>query len=154
MSWFVGGVSSGGDTSSFLQERGETGVQMYQEDMLQGAVKHLNMTLFSGQEWVFQQDSVPDQRAKTIQEWLRRNLQAFISTENWLSGSADLKPLDNKLWALLEDIACRKRHNSLRSPWIRGVRRQQSGWSVSRLASRHRAAILSDTTINEILELL
>jgi len=25
---------------------------MYQEDMLQGVVKHLNMTLFSGQEWV------------------------------------------------------------------------------------------------------
>jgi len=35
----VGGVPSGGDTSSFLQERGETGVQVYQEDMLQGVVK-------------------------------------------------------------------------------------------------------------------
>ena len=78
---------------------------MYQEGVLQGAVKHLNMTLFSGQEWVFQQDSVPDQKAKTIQEWLWRNLLAFISTKNWLSGSADLKPLDNKLWAVLEDIA-------------------------------------------------
>jgi len=30
----VGGVPSGGDTSSFLEERGETGVQVYQEDML------------------------------------------------------------------------------------------------------------------------
>jgi 2,3-bisphosphoglycerate-independent phosphoglycerate mutase len=46
----VGGVPSGDDTSSFLQERGETGVQVYQEDMLQGVVKQLNMTLFSGQE--------------------------------------------------------------------------------------------------------
>jgi hypothetical protein len=45
----VGGVPSGGDTSSFLQETGETGVQVYQEDMLQGDVKQLNMTLFSGQ---------------------------------------------------------------------------------------------------------
>jgi hypothetical protein len=35
----VGGVSSGGDTSSFLQEGGETGVEVYQEDMLQRAVK-------------------------------------------------------------------------------------------------------------------
>jgi len=26
---------------------------MYQEDMLQGVVKYLNMTPFSGQEWVF-----------------------------------------------------------------------------------------------------
>jgi hypothetical protein len=30
----VGGVPSRGDTSSFLQERGETGVQVYQEDVL------------------------------------------------------------------------------------------------------------------------
>jgi len=58
---FVGGVPSDGDTSSFLQERGETGVRVYQEDVLQGVVKQLNMTFFSGQEWVFQQDSVPAQ---------------------------------------------------------------------------------------------
>ena len=68
-----------------------------QEDVLQGVVKHLNMALFSGQEWVFQQDSVPAQKTKTIQEWLWRKLLAFISTENWRSRSADLKPLDNKL---------------------------------------------------------
>jgi hypothetical protein len=40
------------------------------------------MTFFSGQEWVFQQDSVRAQKAKTSQEWLRRNLLAFISAEN------------------------------------------------------------------------
>jgi len=80
-----------------FQERGETGVRVYQEDVLQGVVKHLNMTFFSGQEWVFQQDSVPAQKAKTAQEWLRRNVPAFVSTENRLSGNADLKTLDNKL---------------------------------------------------------
>jgi hypothetical protein len=32
-----------------------------------------------------------------------------------LSGSADLKTLDNKLWAVLEDMACREGHNSLES---------------------------------------
>jgi len=80
--------------------------------MLQGVVKHLNMT-FSGQESVFQQDSVPAQKAKTTQEWLQKNLLAFISAENWLLGSADLKTLDNKLWAVLKNVACRKRHNSL-----------------------------------------
>ena len=97
------------------KERGETGAPVYQEDVLQGTVKQLNMTLFSGQEWVFQQDSVPAQKAKITQEWLRRNLLAFISAENWLSGSADLKPLDNTLWAVLEDKACRECHNSLDS---------------------------------------
>jgi hypothetical protein len=79
-------------------------------------------------------------------------------TEHWFSGNADLKPLDNKLWDVLEDMACRKHHNSLeslkRSPWRRSVQRQQSGRSVSRLAARHRAAILSDIIINENLKLL
>jgi len=58
------GVPSGDDTSSFLQERGETGVRVNQEDMLQGVVKQLNITLFSGQEWVFQQDSVPARKPR------------------------------------------------------------------------------------------
>jgi hypothetical protein len=64
----VGVVPSEGDTSSFLQERGETGVRVYQEDVLQGVVKQLNMTLFSGQEWVFQKDLAPTYKAKTTKE--------------------------------------------------------------------------------------
>jgi hypothetical protein len=79
------------------KERGETGVQVYQDDMLYGVVKHLNVTFFSGQEWVFQQDSVPAQKANTTQEWLQSNLLVFISAEDWPLGSADLKTLDNKL---------------------------------------------------------
>jgi hypothetical protein len=47
---FVGGFPSQGDTSSFLQERGQTGAQVYQEDVLQGVVKPLNTILFNGQE--------------------------------------------------------------------------------------------------------
>jgi len=60
----VGGVPSVGYTSSFLHERSETGVRVYQEAVLQGVVKQLNMTLFSGQEWVFQQDSVRAQKPR------------------------------------------------------------------------------------------
>jgi hypothetical protein len=86
---------------------------VYQEEVLQRVVKHLNMTSFSGQEWVFQHDSVPGQRAKTTQEWLRRNLVAFIGAEDWPSVSTDLKTLVYKLWALLEGMACREHHNSL-----------------------------------------
>ena len=37
---------------------------------------------------------------------------AFISAEDWPSESPDLNSLDYKLWALLEDMACRKRHNN------------------------------------------
>ena len=70
--------------------------------MLQGIVKHLNLTFFGGQQLFFQQESVPTQKAKTTQEWLRSNLLAFISAEDWPSGKADLKTLDNKLWAVLD----------------------------------------------------
>ena len=74
----------------------KTGAQVYQEDVLQGVVKPLNTALLSGQKWVFQQDSAPAHKAKTTQEWLWRNVLAFISTEDWPSGSPDLKPLDYK----------------------------------------------------------
>ena len=55
-----------GDTFSLLQESSEIGVRVYQADVLQGDVKQLNMTLFSGQEWVFQQDSVLAQKPERI----------------------------------------------------------------------------------------
>jgi hypothetical protein len=41
-----------------------------------------------------------------------------------------------------------------KSPWRQSVRRQQGGRRISRLVSRHRAAILSDIIANECLKLL
>jgi len=46
------------------------------------------------------------QKAKIKQEWLWRNLLAIISDKSWFFGNADLKTLDTKLWALLEDMVC------------------------------------------------
>jgi hypothetical protein len=43
------------------------------------------------------------------------DVPAFISAKDWPSGGSDLTPLDYKLWAVLEDMACRKRHNNLDS---------------------------------------
>jgi hypothetical protein len=81
------------------------------------------MAFFTDQEWVFQQDSVTAQKAKTTQEWLQRNLLTFISAENWLSGSADIKTLGSKLWAILEDMVCQNCHNleSLRRSLVKAV---------------------------------
>jgi len=63
----------------------KTGAQVYQEDVLQGVLKHLNTNVFNGQKWVFQQDSAPAHKAKTTQGWLWRNVPAFISAEDWHS---------------------------------------------------------------------
>jgi hypothetical protein len=54
-------------------------------------------------------------KAKTTQEWLRRNVLAFIRAEVWPLGSPDLKLRDCKLCAVLEDRACQKHHNNLDS---------------------------------------
>jgi hypothetical protein len=73
------------------------------------------MTVFSGQKWVFQLNSAPTHKAKTTQEWLWRNIPAFISAKNWPSGSPYLNLLDYNLWAVLEDMACQKHYNNLDS---------------------------------------
>jgi len=53
-SWFGGGVSLQGVTTLHFCEKGvKTGARVYQEDVLQGIVKPLNMTVFNGQKWVF-----------------------------------------------------------------------------------------------------
>jgi len=54
-------------------------------------------------------------KAKTTQEWLQRNVLAFISAKDWPWGSPNLNPRDYKLWAVLEDMACQKRHSNLDS---------------------------------------
>jgi inhibitor of nuclear factor kappa-B kinase subunit alpha len=78
------GVSHQRVTPLHFCEKGvKTGARMYQEDVLQGAVKSFNMTVFNGQKWAYQQDSAPAHKAKTTQEWLRRNVLAFIRAEDW-----------------------------------------------------------------------
>ena len=141
------------------KERGETGVRVYQEDVLQGVVKHLNMTFFSGQEWVFQQDSVPAQKAKAT---------------FWPSSVPKIGPWGvqtSKPWTINCGLFWRTWHAESivtaftargdplrrqwqRASWRRCVRRQQSGRSISRLVLRHRAAILRDIITNENLKLL
>ena len=49
------------------------------------------------------------------QKWLRRNIPAFFSAEDWPSGSPDLNPRNYKPWAVLEDMICQKHHNNLDS---------------------------------------
>jgi inhibitor of nuclear factor kappa-B kinase subunit alpha len=103
-------------TPLHLCEKGvKAGAHVYQDDVLLGVVKPLNMTVFNSQMWVFQQDSAPAHKTKMTQEWLRRNVLAFISAKDWPSGSPDLNPRDYKLWAVLENMLCQKHHNNMDS---------------------------------------
>ena len=124
-SWFGGGVPSGGDTSSFLRERCENWCSSVSRGCATRSCETANTTVFSGQKWVFQQDSAPAHKAEMTHEWPQRNVPAFISDKDWPSGSPDLNPLAYKLCDFLENMACWKHHNNLdclkRSPWRRCV---------------------------------
>ena len=93
-----------------------------------------------------------------------KNVPAFISAEDWPSGNPDLNSLDYKLWAVLEDMVCQKRHinlDTLKRSFekaaaeilLETVRVAIAKWS-ERLASRQREAILSGIIRNKNLKLL
>jgi hypothetical protein len=94
----------------FCEKCVKTGARVYQEDVLQGVVKPLNTTVFSGQKWVFQQNSAPAHKAKATQQWLRRTFRPYQRRGLALGES---RPQSPGLWAVLEDTACRKRHKNL-----------------------------------------
>jgi hypothetical protein len=83
--------------------------------MLQGDVKHLNMTFFSGQEWIFQQDSVPAQKPRQLRSGCRGTFWPSSAPRIGFRGVQTSKHWTIKLWAVLEDMACRKHQNSLES---------------------------------------
>ena len=123
--------------------------------LLDTLVKQLNMTLFSGQDWVFQQDSAPAQKHGRLRSGCRGMFQPLLATtighqgvqtstpgtincglfwRTWLAQSV------TTTWTVWRDPSWKQQQ---RSPWRRRVLRQQSGQRVSRFVSRQRAAILS-----------
>jgi hypothetical protein len=55
----------------FCEKGVKAGARVYQEDVLQGVEKQLNTTVFSGQKWIFQQNSSPAEQDKMTQEWMQ-----------------------------------------------------------------------------------
>lgn len=114
MVWW--GVSYEGVTKLHFCERGvKTSANVYQSTVLEPIVKPLSQSLFNNKPWTFQQDSAPGHKAKTTQDWLKKNVPDFISTVDWPAGSPDLNPLDYKLWSVLEGMACSTRHPNIES---------------------------------------
>ena len=71
--------------------------------------------MFQNRSWIFQQDSAPAHKEKTMQQWLDNHVPKFISSDHWPSASPDLNPLNYKLWSVLELMVCTKHHHNLKS---------------------------------------
>ena len=67
--------------------------------------------MFYSQPVTFQQDSVQ----KAIQTWFLNNSPEFISFEELLFNRHDLRPLEYKLWIILNYMAYHKIHQNLDS---------------------------------------
>jgi hypothetical protein len=97
--------------------------RVYQEDKLQGVVKHLHVTLFSDQEWVFQQDSVPTQKPRQLRSGCGGTFWPLSAPGIGPRGVHTPTPRDYKLWAVLEDMACQSITTEWRDPLWKQRRR-------------------------------
>jgi hypothetical protein len=80
---------------------------MYQEDFLQGIVKHLNTGLFNGQKWIFQQEPAPAYKAKKLRSAAETRYCSY-QPSGLAFGETRPHHLEYKMWAVLEDKAWAK----------------------------------------------
>ena len=166
MVWWGGGGPIRGDTSSFLRERGETGPECIKRT----CYKELWNLLTWPSSVVSNGSSSRTQLLPTRPRPLRSGCRGTFCPSSALRigpwGVQTSTPwtvncglfwrtwLAKRIattWRAWRDPSWRQQQ---RSPWRQCVWWQQSGWSISRLASRQIAAILSDIIINENLKLL
>ena len=109
-------MSYDGVTSLHFCERVvKTAARNYHRDILTNVVEPLNLTMFQNRPWIFQQDSAPVCKTKTMQKWIENHVPELISCDHWLPTSSDLNPLNYKLWSVLEGMVCTRHHHNLES---------------------------------------
>lgn len=99
----------------FCEARVKTGARVYQTSVLDPVVNPFNDILFDRVNWVFQQDSAPAYKAKTIQTQLENNFPHFIKVSDLSSANPNLNLLDYELGNILKKRVCKKRHPNLES---------------------------------------
>ena len=109
MAW--GGICASGKTPLIFLEKGvKVDQHLYRKEVLQAVVLPWATYHFGDTNWIFQQDSAPAHRAKTVQGWCSDNFPDFIAWTEWPTYSPHLNPMDYSVWSILEARACAKRH--------------------------------------------
>ncbi|CAF2866706.1 unnamed protein product [Rotaria sp. Silwood2] len=88
---------SGKISLKFVEKGVKINAKHYRDEILESTLKPNISTLYPDDQWIFQQDSAPDHRAKSMQQWLARNCPNVISSKEWPPSSPDLNPLDFSL---------------------------------------------------------
>ena len=71
LSWFCCGVSYDATTKLHFCEKGvKTSAKIYENTVLEPVVKLFNNTLFSNEQWSFEQDLAPAHKAYSTKVWL------------------------------------------------------------------------------------
>ncbi|KAF2354925.1 hypothetical protein FHG87_014320 [Trinorchestia longiramus] len=83
------------------------------EDVLVTKIRPWMRKITRNANYVFQQYSAPAYTAKTVQEWLRSNMN-FWPKDVWPPQSPDLNPLDYSEWTQIESKACNVSHNNVK----------------------------------------
>ena len=110
------GVSGIGRTPLvFVPQGAKINSISYRELILEPVVKDISQSMFSGKDFLFQQDGAPSHTSKLTQAWLRENIPDFIAKEEWPPYSPDLNPMDYSIWSILESKACANSHTSIDS---------------------------------------
>jgi inhibitor of nuclear factor kappa-B kinase subunit alpha len=99
----------------FIEPGVKVNAKYYKTKILRDVVKVEGERIYKNGDWVFQQDSAPAHKAKKTQQWLARNLPAFIGTQELPPNSPDLNLLGYSIWSILEARVNAKRHFSLES---------------------------------------
>ena len=84
--------------------------ELYLNEILKSHVKPHADTMFGDRPYIFQQDSAPLHKAKTVQVWCEKNFPCFIPVSEWSPSSPDLNPLDLFAWCYmlekLKNVKC------------------------------------------------
>jgi len=93
---------------------------------------------YLGNDFEFQQDSVPSHRAKVTQQFLWQNTLDFIAADEWASYSPDLNPIDYCIFDILQWFGVRRPTTSVckSTGRERGNQKQMEGghhWDSSKI---------------------
>ena len=110
------GFSAGGKAPLvFFDPKTRMNAQIYQNQVLEVAVKDAGRKLFGNGDWLYMQDGASSHTAKSTLAWLDAHNIPFIRPDQWPPCSPDLNPCDFALWGILEAKVNALPHQSLDS---------------------------------------